>query len=48
MANLTKPKNGQTLTLTAKGSLVDGCAERQYNTHINNAIGANYASNPSH
>ncbi len=34
----TKRKNGTTLTLTAKGSLVDGLAKRTYNTYINNAL----------
>jgi hypothetical protein len=34
----TKRKSGQTLTLTADGSLVDSVPKTLYNTHINNAI----------
>ncbi len=41
MASPTKPKSGTTLTLTAEGSLVDGSTKLPYNTHINNALGAN-------
>ena len=33
---LMKPKSGMTLTLTAKGSLVDNMVKPCYNTYLNN------------